>query len=144
MRRSQAISKSSRNLPTESAGWSTEDVHGPNVYIAFISSPENLKRLDEYKEMNRKLALGLASPAELDAILKTGTFDCVDRFRPACNRGSSRRSIRRYLAYRMLTDESEEARRIRENVILMQVPGDQSRRTGHGGRLVQGKSRNAV
>ena len=36
--------------------------------------------------MNRKLALGLVPPAELDAHPKTATFDCVDRFRPARNR----------------------------------------------------------
>ena len=33
---------------------------GRPSYVAFISSPENLKRLDEFKAMNRKLALGTA------------------------------------------------------------------------------------
>ena len=60
---------------------------GRTSYIAFISSPENLKRLDEFKEMNRKLALGLASPAEAGSTPEDGAFDRVDRFRPARNRG---------------------------------------------------------
>ena len=94
---------------------------GRTSYMAFISSPENLTRLDEYKEMNRKLALGLASPAELDAILKTGrSIVWIDSGLHATEVAPAQHSP--LLAYRMLTDESEEARRIRENVILMQVP----------------------
>ncbi len=94
---------------------------GRTSYMAFISSPENLTRLDEYKEMNRKLALGLASPAELDAILKTGrSIVWIDSGLHATEVAPAQHSP--LLAYKMLTDESEEARRIRENVILMQVP----------------------
>ena len=94
---------------------------GRTSYLAFISSPENLKRLDEYKEMNRKLALGLASPAEVDRHPEDGrSIVWIDSGLHATEVAPAQHSP--LLAYKMLTDESEETRRIRDNVILMQVP----------------------
>ena len=43
------------------------------------------------------------------------------------------------LAYRMVTGESPESRAIRQNVILLQIPGDQSGRPRHGSRTGIGK-----
>ena len=46
---------------------------GRTSILAFISSPENLKRLDEFQEINRQLALGLATPTEIDAAARTAS-----------------------------------------------------------------------
>ena len=43
---------------------------GRTSYLAFMSSPENLKRLDEFKAMNRQLALGLATAEEMNALAR--------------------------------------------------------------------------
>ena len=94
---------------------------GRTSYIAFISSPDNLKRLDEFKNINRKLALGLASPAEADQLTKTGrAIIWIDSGLHATEVAPAQHSP--LLAYKMVTDETEEVRRIRDNVILMQVP----------------------
>jgi hypothetical protein len=94
---------------------------GRPSYVAFISSPENLKRLDELKAMNRKLALGLASADELDSLTRQArSIVWIDSGLHATEVAPAQHSP--VLAYKMLTDESEETRRIRDNVILLQVP----------------------
>jgi len=45
---------------------------GRPMYVAFISAPENLKHLDRYREINRRLALGLASPEEARRLAREG------------------------------------------------------------------------
>ena len=42
---------------------------GRTMYVAFISAPENLKRLDELREINKRLALDPAIPSEERAAL---------------------------------------------------------------------------
>jgi hypothetical protein len=94
---------------------------GRTSVLAFISSPENLKRLDEFRDLNRRLALGLVSPGEIDAAVRTArTIVWIDSGLHATEVAPAQHSP--HLAYRMLTDEGDEAQRIRENVILMQVP----------------------
>ena len=94
---------------------------GRPSYVAFISSPENLKRLDEFKAMNRKLALGLASADELDSLTRQArSIVWIDSGLHATEVAPAQHSP--VLAYKMLTDETEETRRIRDNVILLQVP----------------------
>lgn len=94
---------------------------GRSSYVAFISSSENLKKLDELKELNRKLALGLASASEVDEILKRArSIVWIDSGLHASEVAPVQHSP--LLAYKMLTDDSEEVKRIRENVILMQIP----------------------
>ncbi|HYP05122.1 MAG TPA: M14 metallopeptidase family protein [Bryobacteraceae bacterium] len=89
--------------------------------LAFISSPENLKRLDEFQTLNRRLALGLVPPSEIDAAVRTArSIVWIDSGLHATEVAPAQHSP--LLAYRMLTDEGDEARRIRDNVILMQVP----------------------
>jgi hypothetical protein len=94
---------------------------GKPQYVAFISSPENLGRLDHYREISRKLALGLASPAEARSLSGQGRaivwIDCglhASEVAPAQHAPE--------LAYKMIADESEEIRRIRRNVILLLAP----------------------
>jgi hypothetical protein len=94
---------------------------GRTSILAFISSPENLKRLDELRDLNRRLALGLVPAAGLDAAVRTGrSIVWIDSGLHATEVAPAQHSP--LLAYRMLTDEGEEARRIRDNVILLQVP----------------------
>jgi hypothetical protein len=91
------------------------------MYVAFISSPQNLKRIEEYREINRKLALGLVEPAEARELAKRGkAIVWIDSGLHASEVAPAQHAPE--LAYRMLTDESEETRRIRDNVILMQIP----------------------
>ncbi len=94
---------------------------GRPMYAAFISSEENLKRLDEFKEVNRKLALGLVSQEEARKLADAGkAFVWIDSGLHATEVAPAQHAP--LLAYRMLTDESEEARRIRDKVILIQIP----------------------
>ena len=91
------------------------------MYVAFISAPENLKKLDRYREINRNMALGQANPDESRALAAEGkAIVWIDSGLHASEVAPAQHSPE--LAYRMLTDESEETRAIRQNVILMQVP----------------------
>jgi len=94
---------------------------GKPMYVALISSEENLRQLDKYKEMNRRMALGLASKEEAARIAKEGkVFVWIDAgmhsSEAACPQGSPE------LAYRMVTGEDDETRKIRDKVILVHVP----------------------
>lgn len=94
---------------------------GKPMYAALISSEENLRQIDKYKEMNRRMALGLATPEEAARIAKEGkAFVWIDAglhaSEASCAQGSPE------LAYRMVTGETEEFRKIRDKVILIQIP----------------------
>jgi len=94
---------------------------GKPMYVALISSEENIRQLDKYKEMNRRMALGLASKDEAVRIAKEGrVFVWIDAgmhsSEAACPQGSPE------LAYRMVSGESDEMKRIRDKVILVHVP----------------------
>jgi len=93
---------------------------GKPMYLAVISSPENLKKLDYYKGINRNLALGLVSADESRRLGSIGkAFVWIDSGIHASEVAPPQHSPD--LAYKMLTDESEETRRIRDKVILIQV-----------------------
>lgn len=94
---------------------------GKPMYVALISSEANIRDLDKYKEWNRRMALGLASREEAQKIARDGkVFVWIDAgihsSEAACPQGSPE------LAYRMVADESEEIRKIRDKVILVHVP----------------------
>jgi hypothetical protein len=94
---------------------------GKPMYVAFISTPENLKRLDHYRDLNERLALGLADPAEARRLAEQGkAIVWIDSGLHASEVAPSQQAPE--LAYKMLTDESDETRRIRQNVILLQIP----------------------
>lgn len=114
----QQLEKSSDRIRLVEYGKTSE---GRSSWIAFISSPENLKRLDEFKEVSRKLALGQATPSEAADLAKRGkAIVWIDSGLHATEVAPAQHSP--HLAYKMLTDESEEVRAIRDNVILLQVP----------------------
>lgn len=114
----QALAQASPRIKLVDVGKTSE---GRPHLMALLSSEENLKNIDKYKEMNRKLALGLATPAEAEAYSKEGkVFVWIDSSMHATEVAPAQHSPD--LAYKFITDESEETRRIRDKVILVQVP----------------------
>jgi hypothetical protein len=94
---------------------------GKTSYVAIISSAENLAKLDEYRGINRRLALGLAGADDTATLAKQGkAIVWIDSGLHASEVAPSQHSPE--LAYKMLTGESDEVERIRRNVILLQVP----------------------
>ncbi|MGJ5817633.1 M14 family zinc carboxypeptidase [Paludibaculum fermentans] len=114
----QKLAAASDRIKLVEFGKSSE---GRATYVAFISSAENLKKLDQYKEMNRRLALGLATPEEAARLsAESKAIVWIDSGLHATEVAPVQQAP--HLAYRMITGETEEIRRIRDNVILMQVP----------------------
>ncbi len=94
---------------------------GKPTYVAFISAAENLKRLDRYRDISRRLALGQASADEARALSDEGkAVVWIDSGLHASEVAPAQHSPE--LAYRMLTDETPAFEAIRRNVILMQIP----------------------
>lgn len=114
----QKLAKASDRIQLEDFGNSSE---GKPMYVAFISAPENLKGLRRYQEISARLALGKADAAEATKLSLEGkAIVWIDSGLHASEVAPAQHSPE--LAYRMLTDDSDEVRRIRQNVILMQVP----------------------
>lgn len=112
------LAATSERIRLEKVGGSSE---GRDLLVAFISSEANLRQLPRWKEINRKLALGQATAEEAHKLAVEGkAIVWIDSGLHATEVAPVQHAP--HLAYRMLTDESEEVRRIRENVILMQVP----------------------
>ncbi len=94
---------------------------GKPMFAAFVSTPQNLARLDRYREISKRLALGLATAEEAHAIAAEGkVIVWIDSGLHASEVAPVQQAP--HLTYKLLTDESEESRRIRENVIVMQIP----------------------
>lgn len=90
-------------------------------YFALISSEENLKNVDRYREINRKLALGLAAREEAWKLSQEGkTFVWIDSGLHASEVAPAQHSPE--LAFRMVSGETDEIRRFRDKVILIQLP----------------------
>jgi hypothetical protein len=94
---------------------------GKPSYMAFISSPENLRNLEHFRDINRQLALGAVSSADAQRFAKEGRpFVWIDSGLHATEVAPAQHSPE--LAWRMVSGESEEIRRIRDKVILIQIP----------------------
>lgn len=94
---------------------------GKPMYLAFLSAPENLKELERYRQLSRRLALGEASAEEARRLAAEGkAIVWIDSGLHASEVAPVQHAP--LLAYKMITEESEEVRRIRRNVILLQVP----------------------
>ncbi len=114
----QKLEKASDRLRLARFGQTSD---GRPMYVAFISAPENLKNLEKVRELNRRMALGEASPAEARRLAAEGkAVVWIDSGLHASEVAPAQHAPE--LAYRMVTDESEETRRIRQNVVLMQIP----------------------
>lgn len=91
------------------------------MYVALISAPENLAKLDHYREISRRLALAQATPEEARALAETGkAVVWIDSGLHASEVAPAQHAPE--LAYRMVTAEDAETQAIRKNVILMQIP----------------------
>jgi hypothetical protein len=95
---------------------------GREMLLAVISSEENLKRLDRYKEIARKLALAKGlSDDEARALAKEGkAVVWIDFGLHSTERAHAQTAP--MLAYEVVTGESEEMRFVRENVLLVLIP----------------------
>jgi len=91
------------------------------LYLAIISDPANLQKLEHYRDINRRLALGLVPPAEAPALAaEAKAIVWIDSGLHATEVAPAQQAPE--LAYKMITDESPEMKKIRQNVILLQIP----------------------
>src|ERR1017187_7623137 len=112
------LAAASDRIRLEEFGRSSE---GQPMYVAFISAPENLKKLDRYRQIAERLALGQASAEEARALAEEGRAVLwIDSGLHASEVAPAQQAP--LLAYKMLTDDSAEVEMVRRNVILMQVP----------------------
>ncbi|MBM3813048.1 MAG: peptidase M14 [Acidimicrobiia bacterium] len=114
----QKLAQSSPRIKLEEFGKSSL---GKPIYVAYISSEANLKQLDKFRDISRKLALGIAAPEEARLLSTEGkAVVWIDSGLHASEVAPVQHSFD--LAYRMLTSDDPEIERIRRNVILMQIP----------------------
>jgi hypothetical protein len=112
------LAAASDRIRVEEFGRSSEN---RPMYVAFISAPENLKKLDRYRQISARLALGQAGAEEARALAEEGrAIVWIDSGLHASEVAPAQQAP--LLAYKMLTDESAEMEAVRRNVILMQVP----------------------
>src|ERR1044072_7724977 len=101
-------------------GKSTND----NPFIALeISSPETLKNLDRYKQLERKLYFqgGAPTDAEREAIFAQGKLViAITCSVHATEIGATQMAVE--LVHRLATDSSPQVKKILDNVIFLLVP----------------------
>ena len=115
----QHIAKETDRMILQNVGPSTE---GHPFLVAYISSPANLAKLEEYRQINAKITdpRGL-DQAALDDLVKKGKAVVVQTMSlHASEVGGTQMSPE--LAYDLLTTESEEGLRILDEVISIMVP----------------------
>ncbi|HIA00055.1 MAG TPA: peptidase M14, partial [Candidatus Marinimicrobia bacterium] len=94
---------------------------GRPMLLLFISTPENLKQLDNWKSISTKLARARVSEDEAKKLVKEGkSILWIDGGMHATERAHGQMTAE--LAYRVATEESDEMKKIRENVILLLMP----------------------
>lgn len=115
----QLLAKSSNKAKLVELGKTSEG----RPYIAlFISSPANLARLEEYREMNAKLADPRGVPqAELDKIVADGKAVVIQSFALHSSEVAAAQTAAEFV-YDSLSRTDTEAQRILDNVISIVVP----------------------
>ena len=96
---------------------------GRPFILLTISSPENLRRLDEYRAMQRKLAdpRTIASAEERRRLLEKGrVIVCITSAIHAVEVGSGQAPLR--IAYRLAHDSGESTQRILREAIILLIP----------------------
>ncbi|MCC6538465.1 MAG: hypothetical protein IT162_12995 [Bryobacterales bacterium] len=95
--------------------------NGKPMLVADISSPENLRQLAKWKQISRDLTLGRASAEDARRLAREGrAIVWIDSGLHASEVAPAQHAFD--LAHRMITQEDDETRRIRDRVILLQVP----------------------
>lgn len=98
-----------------------ESVDGNPMYLFFISSPENLEQLDKWKSISQKMARAKINEDEALKLADEGkAIVWIDGGMHANETAHGQMTPE--LAYKVLTDESEEMKHIRENVIFLLMP----------------------
>jgi hypothetical protein len=115
----QLLAKSSNKVKLVELGKTSEG----RPYIAlFISSPVNLAKLEQYREMNAKLADPRGVPqAELDRIVADGRAVIIQSFALHSNEVAAAQTAAEF-AYDSLSRTDAEAQRMLDNVISIVVP----------------------
>lgn len=116
----QSLDRASDRVVVREVGKTTL---GRPFLLAILSAPENLRRLDRYREIQRRLAdprtLGVA--AEARRLIGEGkTVVLITCGIHSTEVGAN--LVAPNIAYRLATDDSPETRRIRENCIVLLVP----------------------
>ncbi|MBD3854381.1 MAG: hypothetical protein IFJ96_06325, partial [Acidobacteria bacterium] len=94
---------------------------GRAMYVAFISSSENLERLDELRKINHRLALDPAIPAEdLAEMIARGKVFVMETLSMHSGEVAPSQSLPLF-AYRMATTEDPEIVTQLDDVVLMMV-----------------------
>ena len=120
----EALAASTDRMVLERIGESTR---GAPLYLAAVSAPENLARVERYKEITRTLAYArdpaggygtILAEAEARRLAREGkVIVWIDGGLHATE--VSHGQVMPEMARHFVTDESEEGRRIRENTILL-------------------------
>jgi len=116
------LAKASDRIKLDTLGKTTL---GRPFVVATISSPENLKRLDEFKEIQRKLGdprlLANASESAANELIGLGkTVVAITCSIHSTEVGGTFTATE--LAYKLTSQNTPEVRRILDNVILLLVP----------------------
>jgi len=95
---------------------------GKPIWMAIISSPENLRRLDRYRQISQTLALGRSpGDAEASALAAEGrAIVWIDSGLHASEVACAQHAPE--LAYRMVAGTGPELDKIRRQAILLQIP----------------------
>jgi hypothetical protein len=112
----QKLAQSTDRLKLAKVGKTTR---GLDWYIAIISSPDNLAKLDQYKDTAKRLALvkGLSDAQAREMARNGKVMVHIDGGLHATEVAGAQHTIQ--LAYNMVTREDAEAKAIRDNVILL-------------------------
>ncbi len=114
----ELLAKQSDRMQLVDIGQSSE---GRPTVMAYISSPANLARLDEYRQIQQKLALAQVPENEAKELAaRAKAIVWID-----CTMHSTEVTPSQHaplLAYRLLTEDSAEVRQILDKVILLMVP----------------------
>ncbi len=98
-----------------------KSVRGRSMKLIFISSEENMKSLDKWKDISAKLARATITPEEAQQLAKEGkAIVWFDGGMHASEKAHAQMTPE--LLYRIAAEESDEMRNIRNNVITLVVP----------------------
>lgn len=115
----QLLAKSSSKVKLVELGKTSE---GRPYLALFISSPANLAKLEQYREMNAKLADPRGVPqAELDRIVAEGRAVIIQSFALHSSEVAAAQTAAEF-AYDSLSRTDPEAQRMLDNVISIVVP----------------------
>jgi hypothetical protein len=116
----EKLARTSPRVRLDTLGTTTK---GRPFIMLTITSPENHARLDELREINRKLAdpRRISGPEEIDRLLAQGrTVVLITHQIHSTEVGGGLAAVR--MAYRLASSDDEKVREILDNVVLLQIP----------------------